>query len=138
MIIQVNQVAEQSGATVLVLEGELDASNFEQVIEQVQNLYKAGTRRLVLDFSKLRFMSSSGIVALHSIILLMRGESAHDTGEGWNVFHAIDQDRTGKSKAVKMVNPQEKIRATLEITGMVQFFDIYPDQATALAAFGDD
>ena len=35
--------------TVLTLEGELDAANFERLIDEVRALYDGGTRQLVLD-----------------------------------------------------------------------------------------
>ena len=37
--------------TVLALDGELDASNYERLIEEVRGLYAAGDRNLLLDLS---------------------------------------------------------------------------------------
>ena len=57
--------------TVVGLDGELDASNFERLIEEVRGLYDAGDRTLLLDLSRLTFMASSGLVALHGIVTFM-------------------------------------------------------------------
>jgi anti-anti-sigma regulatory factor len=126
----------QTPVTILTLHGELDASNFEAVIAKAQELYSSDTRRLLLDLSELNFMSSSGLVALHSIILLMRGENPPDPQSGWQAFRAIDRERdTGLQSHVKILNPQPKVLASLQKTGMDQFFEIFTDRQTALASF---
>jgi len=132
----VENVQGETPVTILSLQGDLDASNFETAIAKVQGLYASGTRRLLLDLSGLKFMSSSGLVALHSIILLMRGEQPHDLETGWNVLHAIDQNHERKPlPQVKVLNPQPKIASTLQKTGMDHFFDIFTDRQAALASF---
>lgn len=136
MEINVETSQGETPVTILSLQGELDASNFEAVIAKVQELYNSGTRRLLLDLSGLQFMSSSGLVALHSIILLMRGEQPHDMETGWNVFHAIDQGRERQPMTqVKLLNPQPKITSTLQKTGMDHFFEIFTDRKAALESY---
>ena len=79
--------------TVLALDGELDASNFERLIEEVRGLYAAGDRTLLLDLSGLTFMASSGLVALHAIVLVMHGERTARP-RGWLVrLPCVDQRR---------------------------------------------
>jgi anti-anti-sigma regulatory factor len=46
-------------AAVLALDGELDASNFRELIATGTGLYADGVRRLVLELSDLAYMSSS-------------------------------------------------------------------------------
>ncbi len=136
MEMMVETIQGETPVTILSLQGDLDASNFEAAIAKVQGLYASGTRRLLLDLSGLQFMSSSGLVALHSIILLLRGEQPHNLETGRNVFHAIDVDREGQPiPQVKVLNPQPKIASTLQKTGMDQFFDIFTDRKAALASF---
>ena len=53
--------------TILGLDGDLDASNFKEVIVKAQELYSAGTEYLLIDMSDVPFMSSAGLVALHSV-----------------------------------------------------------------------
>ena len=66
MNIMVENVVAGVPVTVLRLEGELDASNYRQLITQTDSLYRDGTRHLLVDLSELAFLSSSGLVALHS------------------------------------------------------------------------
>ena len=72
---------------VLTLTGELDASNFEQLISMAQGAHDAGMKGLVLELSGLAFMASSGLVALYAAERIFRGEPPPDLEAGWQVFH---------------------------------------------------
>ena len=74
MEINSQSVPGSSTLAVLDLNGELDASNYLDVIEHVRRLYTTGTRQLIIDLSDVSFLSSSGLVALHSAALVMRGD----------------------------------------------------------------
>jgi anti-anti-sigma regulatory factor len=136
MEIAVEQVAGQPQASILKLSGELDASNFREVIDAARGLYAAGTRRLLLDLADLTYMASSGLVALHSIALLMRGEEPPDPEAGWQAFHDVGQRvaEAGRDQNVALVAPQPAIDRVLERTGLKSTFEIHPDRASALAA----
>jgi anti-anti-sigma regulatory factor len=121
---------------VMSLEGELDASNFQDVIDQGRTLYAEGTRRLVLDLSELSYMGSSGLVALHSLAVLLRGEEPPDPEYGWSAFHSVGEGSgDGPQTAVKVAGAQPQVDRVLERTGLKRFFDCYPDRAAALASF---
>jgi len=122
--------------TILAIRGDLDASNFEEVIAKARELFQSGVRHLLLDMSEMPFMGSSGVVAIHSIAMLMRGETPPDPEMGWQAFHAIDGDRHGgKQQNVKLLSPQAKVRRTLQMTGLDEFFDILSDRQAAVASF---
>ena len=53
------------------------------VIDTVRRLYGEGTRQLIIDLAGLRFMASSGLVALHSIVQIMHEEEPLDPEGGW-------------------------------------------------------
>ena len=57
--------------TIVSLDGELDASNFERLVDEMGQLYAAGTRNLLLDLTNLTFLASSGLIALSSIVRIM-------------------------------------------------------------------
>ena len=118
------------------LSGKLDASNFESVIDKAKEIYAAGVQFLLLDMSELEFMSSSGLVAIHSIALLMRGDQPHNLEDGWSVFRAIGWDlEAGVQTHVKLLNPQPKVALTLEKTGMDNFFEIHSTRQAAIDSF---
>jgi anti-anti-sigma regulatory factor len=136
MDLTLDQAQGRVPVTILRITGALDASNYEDVIAKARELYAAGTRYLLVDMAEMPFMSSSGLVALHTIVLLLRGEPTPDPEMGWQAFHALGHDRdTGKQPHVKLLNPQPKVRQTLELTSMDEFFEIYADLAAAIASF---
>jgi anti-sigma B factor antagonist len=123
--------------TVVALDGELDASNFQALIERVQALYAAGSRHLLLDLSGVTFLASSGLVALHSIVRILHDEAPDDLESGWGAFHSIGLDvSTGSAQTeVQLAGPQPAVARVFERTGLDRLFHIHPDRATAIAAF---
>jgi anti-anti-sigma regulatory factor len=136
MNLTVDQAQGRVPVTILSIHGALDASNYEDVIAQSRELYNTGTRYLLIDMGDITFMSSSGLVALHSIALLLGGEQPPDPEMGWQAFHTISHDRDAGAQAhVKLLNPQPKVKQTLQMTGMDEYFEIHTDLQTAVASF---
>ena len=135
MNVSASQAQGRVPVTILSIQGDLDGSNYQDLIAKAQELYQAGTRRLILDMTGLRFMSSSGIVALHSIALLMRGDQPPDPAQGWAAFHAVARDSAELQQHVKLLNPQPRVDRALEVAGLKTFFEIHTDLATAVASF---
>ena len=136
MDLTVEQTQSHVPVTILGLHGDLDATNFEAVIAKARELYKGGTRHLLLDLSDVPFMGSSGLIALHSIVMLMQGEEPPDPEYGWQAFHDMDRDlEAGPQQCVKLLNPRPRVQQTLEVTGMHDFFATYSDRQAALASF---
>ncbi|MBF4763655.1 STAS domain-containing protein [Nocardioides islandensis] len=119
---------------VLGLDGELDASNYRDLMTTGEQLYAEGVRTLVLDMSDLEYMSSSGIVALHSLALVYRGQAPHDPDAGWEALHAAqaDAEAGGPHDQLRLVAPSEAIDVVLERTGMSRIMPVFPDRAAAL------
>ena len=136
--VTVDSVEGQVPVTVMRLDGELDASNYESLIVQTQAYYADGTRNLLLDLEKLTFVSSSGLVALHNMALVMRGETLEDAEEGWRAFHAISRDlgkATGPEAHFKLLKPQPLVFKVLDTAGFTKVLLVFEDEATAVASF---
>jgi anti-anti-sigma regulatory factor len=139
MNIIVEHVQGKVPVTIMHLQGELDASCYMDVIEKAKELYQAGARNLLLDLSEMPFMSSSGLVSLHNIAMLMRGEEPPDPEAGWGAMHSMAdtvEDATGFEAHCKLLNPHPRVEKTLAITGFNNIFEILTDRAEAIAAFG--
>jgi hypothetical protein len=82
-------------------------------------------------------MASSGLVALHSIVRVLRGEAPNDPEAGWGAIHDIGHDVAGGSTqtAVQLCAPQPAVQRVLDRTGLTRLFVVHPDRATAIAAF---
>ena len=134
MTMDVEQVAGDPLVTVVALEGELDASNYESVIDVVRSAYADGARGLVFDLSGLTFMASSGLFALHSAVRIMRGEVPPDPEGGWGALHEMTQDQGSVSGNVCLAEAQEAIARVLDRTGMMRLFNLHATRADAVTA----
>ena len=129
----VEQVAGTPPIAVLTLAGELDASNFEGLVDNVAKAYAAGSRGLVLDLTGLTFMASSGLVALYSAERIMRGDPPPDPDAGWQTIHEME-DEDAVAANVRLAGVQEPIRRILDRTGLSRLFPMDVDRAAAIAA----
>ena len=132
-------VSSQQGpvpVTVVQPHGDVDASNYAQLIGKVEALQKDGARDLILDLSDVPFMSSAGLVAMHTIAIMLRGEKPADPQSGWAALKSIDRSKeTGMQRHVKLLAPQQYVADTFDKAGFTQFFEIFNDLQTAVASF---
>jgi anti-anti-sigma regulatory factor len=120
---------------VIALDGELDGSNFEQVIDAGRAAVDAGASRVVLDLGGLTYMGSSGLVAIHSIALLTRGREPVNPEDGWQAIHDIGSEANDQGDpTVLLAGPGPSVSRVLERSGMSSLFPIHPDRAAAVAA----
>jgi len=133
----IEQASGRVPITIVALDGELDASNFTDLIATAGELYETGTRHLLLDLTDLRFMASSGLVALHSILRLMHGEAPPDPEAGWGALHSLGLDVYGgeTQTEVQLCAAQPAVERVLTRTGLSRLFVVHPDRASAIAAF---
>jgi anti-anti-sigma factor len=132
LTIEVDQVEGDPPVAVVILDGELDASNYENVIDAVRNAYGDGARGLVFDFTSLTFMASSGLFALHSAVRIMRGEASPDPEAGWGALHEMSDDAAGDN--VRIAAAREPITRVLDRTGMARLFGMSDSRDDAVAA----
>jgi anti-anti-sigma regulatory factor len=136
MIITITRTETPFSVTILHLEGKLDGANYENLIEEAQNVYDAGVRDLILDLGKLTFISSAGLASMHQVALLFRGERKPGWDGGWDAYHAIDRDRGhGFQEHVKLLSPPEPVRQLLDMTGFNSLFEIFTDLDQAVGSF---
>jgi anti-anti-sigma factor len=136
MEINIKETQARVPVTIMGLVGQMDASNYMDVIECAKEIFTAGTRHLLLDLSGLSFMSSSGLVALHGTAMTMEGKALPDPEQGWATFHNIGKDvDRGPVKNCKIFNPQPSVTRSLEITGFNTFLSVYTNLDEALASF---
>ena len=132
-------VSTQKGdlpVTVVQPHGDVDASNYTDLVNKVETLHKDGAADFIIDLSDVPFMSSAGLVALHSIAIMLRGEQPVDPQAGWGALKAMDRDRDrGVQKHVKLLGPQQYVAETFDKAGFTQFFEIFDDLEKAVASF---
>jgi len=134
--ISVDKVTGSVPVRVLRLDGDLDASTFEQLIDAGRKAVDAGAHDILIDLRKVPFMGSSGLVAFHTIALLLAGEEPPDLDGGWNAHHALQRSvEAGLQTHLQILGPQASVRKALERTGMTRFVPVHDDEAAAIAAF---
>ena len=119
---------------VIALDGELDGSNFERVIDAGRAARDDGARRVVLDLSGLTYMGSSGLVAIHSIALLLTGKEPASPEDGWQAIHEVGDQVGDGPPSVLLAGPQPPVQRVLERSGMIGLFPVHPDRGSALGA----
>ena len=119
--------------TVFQLEGDLDMDSHELLQQQAAQAYEAGSRHMLLDLSKVKFMSSSGLRAIYQIFTMLRGESP---GESDGEVRAEIAAGTYHSPNLKLLKPSTRVSQVLASAGFDMFLEIHSDLRTALASFG--
>lgn len=138
MNLSVEQITANKPVTILKIQGELHGNSYLGLIQEAQNLYAAGTRSLLLDLSDMTFMSSAGLVGLHSVVMVMRGQEPPNMEGGWSVIHDISHDVSGSTELdanCKLLQPQPRVQKTLDMTGFANILEVYSDRETAVASF---
>ena len=136
MNISVSQAQGNVPVTVIKLDGQLDGQNFQELIAKAQELHSAGGRDFLLDLSDLTYISSAGLVALHSIALLARGEEIPDMEGGWAAYRSMGRSsEAGLQKHVKLLNPRSEIIGVLDMVGFSNVFEIFTDREEAVKSF---
>ena len=136
MNISVSQAQGNGPVSILKLDGQLDGQNYQELISKAQELYSAGARDFLLDLSDLTYISSAGLVALHSVALLARGEEMPDTEGGWSAYRSLGRSaEAGMQKHVKLLNPRSEVMSVLDMVGFGNVFEIYTDLDQAINSF---
>lgn len=136
MNITVSQEKGRVPVTVIHLEGQLDGQSYQELIAKGREVLGAGTRDILLDLEKLNYISSAGLVALHTVALLTRGEAPPDPEHGWAALRSMDRSRDGGvQQHLKLLNPRPEVTSVLEMVGFTGFFESFTDLQKAVQSF---
>ncbi len=103
----------QRDVLILRADGGIDSHNVQAFLNELQRLIEAGAKKLLVDCTRIGYLSSVGITAL----IRLHKRMAEHGGE------------------VKLANVQGPLFRLLEITRLDQVFQIYPTVDDALRAF---
>lgn len=134
MPLQIRQEQARVTVTVMEIHGDLDYSNYLEVLDGVRDAYAGGSRCLLIDLTDVPFMGSSGLVALHGAVLIMSGQDAPDPEAGWQAFHNLGDGSEGQT-AVKLLGLGPRVEQMLQRTALLRFFETFTDRTEAIASF---
>lgn len=133
MEITVSQEQGNAPVTILRLAGQLDRQTYQDLIMKAQQVFNAGAKNILLDMSELTDISSAGLVSLHMISLVLRGEAPPDPQHGWSTLKSINNAGNGGiQKNVKLLKPRPEITSVLDMVGFSAFFDSFTDKQKAI------
>jgi anti-anti-sigma regulatory factor len=128
MNITVSLEQAREPVAVMRLQGDIDASNFVQVVDKAREIYRNPARNLILDLSEVPNISTTGLVAIHKIALLYSG--LPETMTHPDLTHS-----STARKHVKLLSPQPAVDKALETAGLKLFFKVFDDLESALQSF---
>ncbi len=121
---------------VMTLTGNIDASTYTDVIEKAQEAFDEGARNLLIDLGEVPYVSSAGLMSLHTVVKIFAGQSVQPKDGGRPSFRAINKDMDAAVRAhVKLLSPQPAVEQVLEMVGLKLFFDIHTNLETAVNSF---
>lgn len=136
MEITVSKEQGQVPVTILRVSGHLDGQTYQDLIGKAREEYEAGARSFLLDLGDLTYISSAGLVSLHTIALLLRGKPLPDPEHGWSALKSMDSTRDGGTqKNLKLLNPRPEVTSVLDMVGFSAFFEVFTDRRKAVESF---
>jgi anti-anti-sigma factor len=116
-LVMVSQAKGRVPVTVLQLQNLVTLGNMAEVEQAARQAFAAGARDMVMDLSKAPAISSVGIRML-MVIHNMLGDNGRD-----------------KTKHLKLVSPTPHVRDVLELTGLLDYIEVFPSLELAVASF---
>lgn len=107
-------VNEYKRCTLVTFEGRIDSNTVPAMEETLKGITDSGQFKIVLDMSKVTFVSSAGWW-----MLIETQKHCHRYNRGELVMAGLD----------------ERIRKSLDLVGMGSYFKIFDDAVTAVAYF---
>lgn len=124
--VSIEQVDE--AVAVMKITGDINASNFMEIVDKAGEIYRNPSRYLIIDLSDVPSISSTGMVAIHKIALIYSGVPQDvEENENPDFTHS-----NAARKYVKLLKPQAAVDESLSKAGMKLFFKFFNDLDSAL------
>ena len=107
------KVAALAGVTLLHVSGRIDSSSAPDLGALFENLQQDGQYRLIVEMSDVEYINSAGLRELVEALKLCKKEGGN----------------------VRILTPSEKVYDVLDLSGLTTIFDIYRNEADAVASF---
>lgn len=134
MEIKVSIHQSEHPIAILKIAGDINASNYMEVVNTAQELFDKPARNLIIDLSEVSSVSSTGLVALHKIALVYSGVPQQVEADKDEMRPDFTHSSNAR-KFVKLLNPQPAVDAELQKAGLKLFFKVFSDLDTAINSF---
>ena len=133
MTVSIHQ-SEEDIIAIMKLKGDIDASNFMEIVNKAQEIYNNPARNMIIDLSEVTSVSTTGLVALHKIALVYSGVPQNVEANAEEVRPDFTHSSNAR-KFVKLLNPNPDVDKALEKAGMKLFFKVFKDLESAIQSF---
>jgi len=107
------RTSQVDGVALAQVDGKLDLKNSDKLLQILIKFQDEGKFRIVLDLSRVNFISSSGLGVISATLERLKEEGG----------------------SLKLAGMRDEIRKVFEILGMIEHFDIYEYPDEAIKAF---
>ncbi|MGB7873361.1 MAG: STAS domain-containing protein [Anaerolineales bacterium] len=128
-------VTQENGrvpVTVIQVAGNTDSASADEFEKKVLEAIDAGARHVVLDLSKVPYMSSAGLRVLQNVFDKLRSISADESDK--EMYRKINEG-SFTSPHLKLLNPTKEVIEVLKMTGIDMLVSIETDLKTAVDSF---
>jgi anti-anti-sigma factor len=134
MDIQVSVANGRVPVTVMHVNGNIDATSYEQFQSKADELIRGGARYLLIDLANCPFISSAGLRALHHIFNELRARDTEHPSSEEDVRRGISAG-TYKSPNLKLLKLSRESKTAFELSGFDMFIETYDNEQAAIESF---
>jgi len=131
MEVTITQEQGRVPVTVVHVDGKTDSASADEFEKKVMDVIEAGARYLVLDLSKVPYMSSAGLRVLQQIFDKLRSLSSDESNK--EMYRQIN-DGSFQSPNLKLINPTKEVMEVLKMSGFDMLISIEKDLKSAVAS----
>lgn len=133
---EINVSVHQAAKPIAIMRitGDINASNYLEIVTRAQELYRDTARDLIVDLSGVTEITSTGLVALHQLSLIYSGMEHHVEQDGTEMRPDVTHSNAAR-KHVKLLNPQPEVDKALHSAGLKLYFKIFGDLESAINSF---
>jgi anti-sigma B factor antagonist len=106
-------ISEMHRATLIEVSGRVDSTNANQLGDALNGQIDAGRYHLVLDLSRVDYISSAGLRELVSALKRVKKNNGD----------------------LRLATPSERVREVMDLAGLDTIFQIFPSQVEAVGSY---
>jgi len=128
-------IAQEEGrvpVTIVRVAGNTDSASADEFEKKVMEVIDAGARHIVLDLSKVPYMSSAGLRVLQHVFDRLRSLSSD--GSDKEMYRQINEG-SFTFPNLKLITPNKDVMEVLKMSGFDMLISVEKDLKTAVASF---
>jgi len=131
--VTISQAQGRVPVSILRLEGRFDTGGSELFDRRAKEVIEAGASDVLVDMSRVEFMSSAGLRCIHNLFYQLHPEGSE---EHKRILDEGIRMGTYKAAHMKLLNPNKRVQETIRMVGIDMYMDILSgDSESAVNTF---